>query len=137
MHLTGQEIRKIRRFLNHTIQTTLADTERLDYDVVQAYRDWVQGVKGITGHDGSFPSNSEQIPAVILEFEKDSGEETEVVLLENTDLDNTAPVINPQPVDAPDELQRLLNEASKVVHPAKTDFIGEVVEIKTDTGFNQ
>lgn len=115
MHLQGHEIRKIRAFLNHTVHTTLADVETLDDELVRAFKDWVHGVRGITGHDGSFPSRTESTPSVIVEFEFEEveGEESYEKLEES---EESAPPL-PAAVLAADtpellaEVQRLLAEA--------------------------
>ncbi len=69
MHLKGHTLLKIRRFLNHKIAAGLEEVETLDQKLIDAYRGWVQGPRGVTGHDGSFPSNDEALPLVIIEFE--------------------------------------------------------------------
>lgn len=77
MHLKGHTLLKIRRFLNHKIAAGLEEVETLDQKLIDAYRGWVQGPRGVTGHDGSFPSNDEALPLVIIEFEAEETVELE------------------------------------------------------------
>ncbi len=68
MHLQPKHIRQIRAFLNHTLPAQLPMVDTLDYELIAAYKGWVTGVRGVSGHDGSFPSNPEAIPAVVAKF---------------------------------------------------------------------
>lgn len=134
MHLKNHEILKIRRFLNHTIQAGLDEVDTLDEKTVQAFKDWVQGVKGITGHDGSFPSNTGQIPLVILEFD-DGGDEVLDQVQATATVRTQKPVVNTNPQETPEELQRLMDAVNRTASIQRPVLSEGVVEIKTDTGF--
>ena len=71
MHLKGHTLLKIRRFLNRQIAAGLDEVETLDQKLIDAYRGWVQGPRGVSGSDGSFPINDAALPLVIVEFEAD------------------------------------------------------------------
>lgn len=71
MHLKGHTLLKIRRFLNRQIAAGLDEVETLDQKLLDAYRGWVQGPRGVSGSDGSFPINDAALPLVIVEFEAD------------------------------------------------------------------